>query len=96
MTIFLKFTDEAEAVAALASFRTVDNQWIFHKDGVDIDIIGIIHKPSGAMLMSSDGFMYPEMQPLDGFHVNLVGELSENLQSFVIYPKTPSRVFANG
>ena len=35
------------------------------------DIIGLIHKATGNMLTDAEGFEYPEMAPVDGWHVNL-------------------------
>ena len=52
-------------------------------------------KPTGTLLADDEGNSYPEMAPLDGFHVNLaIGRLPENLEPFVMVPKTPARVFA--
>jgi hypothetical protein len=36
-----------------------------------IDFVGIIHKPTGNMLEDIDGNEYPELAPLEGYHVNL-------------------------
>lgn len=36
-----------------------------------IDIVGVIHKPTGNMLTDGDGNEYPEMAALDGWHVNI-------------------------
>jgi len=36
-----------------------------------IDIVGVIHKPTGNMLTDDDGNEYPEMAALDGWHVNI-------------------------
>jgi len=36
-----------------------------------IDIVGTIHEPTGNTLTDADGNEYPEMAPLDGWHVNL-------------------------
>ena len=35
------------------------------------DIIGLIHKATGNMLTDADGMEYPEMAPVDGWHINL-------------------------
>jgi len=35
------------------------------------DIIGLIHEPTGVMLTDDEGFEYPEMAPVDGWHINL-------------------------
>lgn len=60
------------------------------------DIIGAIYKPTGNTLTDADGFEYPEMQAIEGFHVNFkreVPELSEYLCD--PQPSTPLiRVYA--
>ena len=35
------------------------------------DTIGLIHKATGVMLTDAEGFEYPEMAPVPGWHVNL-------------------------
>lgn len=36
-----------------------------------IDVVGVIQKPTGVMLTDDEGFEYPEMAALDGWHVNI-------------------------
>ena len=82
MTTYLKFPNEAAAIAALPQFR-VDDAWTTHHGANDIDVIGVIHKPTG--------------ETLDGWHVNLAGPVPHNLKPFVINPPSaPVRVFAGG
>ena len=62
----------------------------------NIDVIGVIHKPTGAMFKREDGTEYPEMAPLDGWHVNvwlLPDEDGAALQPYIVTPSTPSRVW---
>ena len=66
-----------------------------------IDVVGVIYKPTGVTLTDADGNEYPEMAPLDGWHVNL--RLSgdnkradaEELAAYTVdpAPSTPSRVW---
>jgi len=35
------------------------------------DIVGLIHKATGNMLTDDEGFEYPEMAPVPGWHINL-------------------------
>lgn len=89
MTTYLKFTDEAEATLLMP--------YAFDPElpapaGLTIDIVGIIHKPTGEMLTGEEGD-YPEMAPIPGFHVNVRGAVPEALEPFITYPVTPSRVF---
>jgi len=72
-----------------------------HTADYAIDVVGIIHKPTGVMLTDADGNEYPEMAALDGWHINLrlVGEAKRaDAEALVAYtvdptPVTPSRVW---
>jgi hypothetical protein len=94
MTTYLKFTSEADAIAALADYRS-DDGWIVASHDHAIDVVGTIHKPTGNMLTDSDGMQYPEMAPLDGFHINLIGNIPEAAKPYVVFPGDPVRVFAS-
>ena len=62
----------------------------------NIDVIGVIHKPTGAMLTNGDGTEYPEMAPLDGWHVNvfvLPDEDVNALEPYGVTPTNPVRVW---
>ena len=65
-----------------------------------IDIVGVIHKPTGNTLTDDAGFEYEETAPLDGWHINvrLVGDARradvEALDAaYGVTPKSPSRVW---
>ena len=78
-----------------------DPYLVQHTADYAIDVVGIIHKPTGVMLTDADGNEYPEMAALDGWHINLrlVGEAkradAEALSDYVVNPEpmTPSRVW---
>lgn len=53
-------------------------------DGLVIDIIGEIHKPTGETV-TVDGLQVPEMAPVPGYHANLRGELSDD-QILILAP----------
>jgi hypothetical protein len=36
-----------------------------------IDVVGVLHEPTGATLTDDEGFEYPEMVALDGWHINI-------------------------
>lgn len=36
-----------------------------------IDLIGVMHEPTGTMLTDDEGNEYPEMAAIDGWHVNV-------------------------
>lgn len=90
--IYLKFPSEEVAKATLEAAPKEP-----HK--VAIDVIGLIYKATGNTVVSeTDGEETPEMQPLDGYHVNvriIEGELPEVFSEFVIdQPQNPVRVWA--
>ena len=71
---YLKFTNQAEAENVLSnlSFLAEDNSVVLVSTGLaSIDFVGIIHRPTGNMLEDIDGNEYPELAPLEGYHVNL-------------------------
>lgn len=99
--IYLKFPDQQTGEALL--FADVEPV-TFNESGVDVtqrklrydmalDVIGVIYRPTGEMLMGEDG-EYPAMAPLDGWHVNLRGELPDALAPYVVTPAQPVRVWA--
>jgi len=65
-----------------------------------IDVVGIIHKPTGVMLTDAEGNESPEMAALDGWHINLrllndtFREVTESTDlTNGASPVTPSRVW---
>lgn len=93
---YLKFEDEAQAIAALEQFRVLamldtDGElitpacWQTASLTHALDVVGVITKTD------ADG----NAETLDGFHVNLmIDTLPNELGQFVVTPATPSRVFA--
>ena len=93
MTLFLKFTDEDEAINALSDYISDEGEWITDSHTHSLSVIGTIHKPTGNMIKGEDG-SYPEMAPIPGFHVNFIGTLPETLTPYLVTPVNPTRVFA--
>lgn len=98
-TNFLKFSSETAALVHLAAFRAQNETggmgWVTASESHALDVVGTLHKATGAYLEDSEGTFYPEMRPLDGFHVNLaIDVLPEALLPYVIIPNHPMRVFA--
>ena len=110
----LKFQDEAAAFAGLyepvtqtvtsydeegaATTVTTEVEGEFKaRHTASIDTIGVIYRATGNTLLGEDG-EYPEMAPLEGWHVNLRGVFSadelEALTLFVVTPEAPVRVWA--
>jgi len=91
---FLKFNTEAEAVAAFAQWATEDAPIPVYIGAVAVDPVGVIHKTTGVMLQDAEGNEYLEMAPVDGWHVNLSGYVSDLAVFEIEPPKTPSRIFS--
>lgn len=91
MDYTLKFQTEAAANEVLST--TVDGVTSSNYPGHSIDVIGVIYKPTGKMLISEEG-SYPEMAPVEGWHVNVRGEEDDTLAQYHIEVLTPVRMWA--
>lgn len=98
---FLRFTDEAEANAALFTEQTNVQDDVVETVLVPkyaaVDIIGVIYKPTGNLLPAEDesGDAVDEMAPLKGFHVNVRHtEEAPELDAYKVEVKTPVRMWA--
>ena len=69
-------------------------QWVYTGNGA-LDIIGTIYKPTGNMITDENGFEYPEMTSIEGFHANLLEKPDLIFPNYInlLEPKTPCRVF---
>lgn len=65
----------------------------FDKPGYLTDVIGIIQQPTGTMLTDDEGFEYPEMAPIPGWHVNMRGDVPVAIQPFVVQVNSPYRIW---
>ena len=100
MDYHLKFTDESQAKSILYRKEGVveanEEFGIEANEGYDvpnfdnIDIIGIIYKPTGEL----DAEGNPIMVDLEGWHVNLRHEGEVALDEYVVYPTQPVRIWA--
>ena len=80
-TYFLKFTDEAQAIASLPDYRFED-KWLTSFKQSALDVIGTVYAPTGTMLTDGD-FSYPEQAPIEGFYINIAtSELPQELRPF--------------
>ena len=91
---FLKFNTEAEAIAAFAQWTTEDAPIPVYIGPMAVDVVGVIHKPTGSALQDADGNSYPEMAPIPGWHINLSGSVPELSTFEIAAPATHSRIFA--
>ena len=63
-----------------------------------IDVIGVIHAPTGNMIEGDDGLFFPETAPIPGWHVNvriISGDpLPSSFAVYEVFPTSPVREFA--
>lgn len=65
----------------------------YHFDGPfgsALDIIGLIYQPTGQTLTDDEGNEYPEMEPIPGYHANLLAPAGMTLPT-ITPPATPCR-----
>jgi len=77
-----------------------DPYMVTHSHDYAIDVVGVLHEPTGTMLTDDEGNEYPEMQAMAGWHVNIrlvgdaVRETVEALdETHGVTPETPMRVW---
>lgn len=77
-----------------------DPYLVAHSHDYAIDVVGVLHEPTGNTLTDEEGSEYPEMQAITGWHINirLVGEaMRETVEaldtSHGVTPNSPSRVW---
>lgn len=97
---YLKFESKEEARKELlkAGFEGGEENSLSHPKAV-VDVIGTIYKPTGKIIIDSDGADSEEVLSVEGFHVNIrtwCDVLSEALVNTeaVVNPVTPAHVWA--
>lgn len=77
-----------------------DPYLVTHAHDYAIDVIGTLHEPTGTMLTDEEGNQYPQMAPIEGWHVNvrLVGDTKREAveainTTYGVVPNSPSRVW---
>jgi hypothetical protein len=80
--LYLRFKDEDEATEVLEGYAGA------------VDVIGVIFKPSGETGFDAEGNEVPVMTAVDGWHVNVRGPMTLELQAFAVTPEQPVRVWA--
>jgi len=77
-----------------------DPYLVAHTHDYAIDVVGTIYEPTGETLTDDEGVAYPEMAPVDGWHINirLLGDaMRETVEaldaSHGVTPNSPSRVW---
>ena len=90
----LKFADEAQARTVMSEYWSDEYGWRTASHEHSLYPMGIIDRPTGVMLTNADGLEYPEMKPIDGYHINFIGELPAAAIPFEVFPQTPVCVFS--
>lgn len=101
LDIHLKFPDEGTATSLMLETGLLQqltddegNTFNVQGQGQMIDIIGPIYKATGIILTNTEGFEYPEIVDIGGWHVNMRGELPEALVPYkTIVKGTPYRIW---
>lgn len=101
---FLKFSDEASFKAKFLELglATIEPVWGTENDTqfvpkIITDVIGLIYKPTGNIQRDEQNLQWPEMAPIEGYHVNLKAELTAEQEAalpLISAPATPYRIWA--
>lgn len=94
---YLKFADQTDLENTLIAAGLAETHQEVFTPSVTLDVIGIIHKPTGKMLTTNDGMKYPEMMAIDGYHANMITDLTVEQEAalpLIAKPATPYRVWA--
>jgi hypothetical protein len=96
----LKLTDSASMATVLSDFYNEEGELVLDTADYAIDIVGIIHEPTGVILTDAEGIDYPEMQAITGWHVNIrlpndnMSTIVDSIyETYGVTPETPSRVW---
>jgi hypothetical protein len=104
---YLRFTDELQANSILYTKvptawsesvsmdePPVATEWMDKPNYDNIDVIGAIYKPTGTMLTNEEGMEYPEMEAIEGYHVNIRNYTdAPELEQYAVVPTIPVRTW---
>jgi hypothetical protein len=96
---YIKLTSEASMHSVLSAFYNEEGELVPNTSDYAIDVVGVLHEATGNTL-TDDGMEYPEMEALDGWHVN-IRLSSETMRDAVealdlshgVTPDAPKRVW---
>ena len=96
----LTFTQSTPPVYGEEKTPVGDPYMVMQTADYAIDVVGVIHRPTGNTLTDADGNEYPEQAPLEGWHVNirLIGDaMRDTVEAldaiYGVIPNTPARVW---
>lgn len=90
MDKYLKFKNKNEAESIL--FDKIDDVLV-PKFGLSVDVIGVINKPTGKSVMTSEGLV-EQVAPTSGWHVNVRGDAADQFSMYEIEVDIPVRGWA--
>jgi hypothetical protein len=68
---YLKLASEASMPSVLSAFYDGEGEFVSNTADYSIDVVGVLHEPTGVNITNDDGMEYPGMEALDGWHVNI-------------------------
>ena len=68
---YLKLASEASMPSVLSAFYDDEGEFVGNTADYAIDVVGVLHEATGVTITNDDGMEYPEMEALDGWHVNI-------------------------
>lgn len=87
MNKHLRFSSKSQAESVL--FDKIDNELV-PKFGLSVDVIGVINKPTGQSITTSEGVI-PQVAPVSGWHVNVRGDAADKFAQYEVSVSTPAR-----
>jgi hypothetical protein len=97
---YLKLVSEASMPSVLSAFYDEEGEFVSNTADYSIDVVGVLHEPTGVTITNDEGMEYPEMEALDGWHVNIrlasdtMRDAVEALDvSHSVTPDAPKRVW---
>mgnify|MGYP003628329657 CR=1 FL=1 len=97
---YLKLASEASMPSVLSAFYDEEGEFVSNTADYSIDVVGVLHEPTGVTITNDEGMEYPEMEALDGWHVNIrlssdtMRDAAEALGvSHGVTPDSPKRVW---
>lgn len=66
-----------------------------YSSGTSHVVLGTLYKETGNILTTDDGIEYAEKEAIEGYHVNVLGELPDVFTDYVIEVDTPQVVWAS-
>ena len=88
MTTFLRFPDEARAIACMPGWYADGWQ---APEGCAIDVLATLYTPGE---YAEDGTELVAPEPMAGWHLNILGDVPAKALPFVVEPTLPRCVFA--